>query len=207
MADKPPPSRYSVVERGGRLVVVDRETGQTPPTAAERMAEHDRRMGVEPIRPAARAEAAPRPAAPVVPAPAKIPQSPASPAGMSRKQPWKDPQQKRPGGNPPPARARPPQGAAQPHRSGGAPARKTIVTGKWWDAKGPRTIELGPGGQQKLMGGFIGLFFAAMVAAIIMLVIAPVILFIAAFLLFRFGGSILGPIGAGIIDKAVAEPG
>ena len=37
MVDRPPPSRFSVVERGGRLVVIDRETGQTPPTAAERM--------------------------------------------------------------------------------------------------------------------------------------------------------------------------
>lgn len=55
MADRPPPSRYAIVERGGRLVVLDRDTGRTPPTAAERMAEHDRRMGNEPIRPAARA--------------------------------------------------------------------------------------------------------------------------------------------------------
>eukprot|EP01034_Spumella_vulgaris_P013362 gene13362-17041_t len=44
--------RYSVVERGGRLVVIDTQTGQTPPTAAERMDNHDRALGVEPIRPA-----------------------------------------------------------------------------------------------------------------------------------------------------------
>ncbi|HWV61477.1 MAG TPA: hypothetical protein VN034_12515, partial [Sphingopyxis sp.] len=54
MVDRPPPSRFSVVERGGRLVVIDRETGRTPPTAAERMDAHDRRMDVEANRPAAR---------------------------------------------------------------------------------------------------------------------------------------------------------
>src|SRR3546814_10425355 len=52
LVDRPPPSRFSVVERGGRLVVIDRETGRTPPTAAERMDLHDRKKGVEPIRPA-----------------------------------------------------------------------------------------------------------------------------------------------------------
>ena len=52
MVDRPPPSRFSVVERGGRLVVIDKETGQIPPTAAERMDIHDRKIGVEPIRPA-----------------------------------------------------------------------------------------------------------------------------------------------------------
>src|SRR3546814_6349966 len=52
LVDRPPPSRFSVVERGGRLVVIDRETGRTPPTAAERMDLHDRKTGVEPIRPA-----------------------------------------------------------------------------------------------------------------------------------------------------------
>src|SRR3546814_10294620 len=52
LVDRPPPSRFSVVERGGRLVVIDRETGQTPLSAAERMDLHDRKAGVEPIRPA-----------------------------------------------------------------------------------------------------------------------------------------------------------
>ena len=36
-------------------MVIDCETGQIPPTAAERMNAHDRRMGAEPNRPAARA--------------------------------------------------------------------------------------------------------------------------------------------------------
>ena len=69
MADRPPPGRYSVVERGGRLVVIDRETGRTPPSAAERMADHDRRMGSEPAPPAAQrlpTDAFADPSAPVI---------------------------------------------------------------------------------------------------------------------------------------------
>ena len=42
-------------------------------------------------------------------------------------------------------------------------------------------------------------------AAIIALFIEPILLFVGGFLLFRFGGHILGPIGAGIVDKALAE--
>lgn len=45
MSDRPPPSRYRIVERGGRLQVIDSATGKTPPTAAERMAEHDDARG------------------------------------------------------------------------------------------------------------------------------------------------------------------
>lgn len=214
MADRLPPSRYSIVERGGRLVVIDRDTGQTPATAAERMAEHDRRMGHEAVRPVIR-EAAPRepsPAADVLPVsearaqrPAKRPPNDrmaAAVADMNRKRPWND------GGKRPAA----PQSARIAHRP--APAagaatgqRKTIVTAKWWDSKGPRTIELGPKGQQVLGGGFVTLFFVALIAAIVMLVISPVMLFVAAFLLFRWGGSAMAPLGAGIVDKAVAERG
>ena len=208
MADRPPPGRYSVVERGGRLVVIDRETGRTPPSAAERMAEHDRRMGSEPLRPAARrspeeaaADLAPEVAELVVEAPVR-PANPAMAAtvsAMNRKQPWKNQPQK-----PAAAPARIPQRPAPPTQAAG---RKTIVTGKWWDAKGPRTIELGPKGQQVLTGGFTTLFFVALIAAIATLFIAPVVLFIGIFLAFQFGGKILGPIGAGIVDKAVAERG
>lgn len=216
MVDRPPPSRFSVVERGGRLVVIDRESGTTPPTAAERMAEHDRRMGHEPIRPAVR-EAPPLPAAPL--SPARLPADPPrvtpgetqADGGKHRivgaiaargKEPWGD-RTAPPAAAPKPAPARitprpqPPTGSH----------RKIIVTGKWWDAKGPRTIELGPKGQQTLSGGFLTLFFIALIAAVVALIVAPVLLFIAGFLLFRFGGKILGPVGAGIVDKAVAEQG
>lgn len=210
MADRLPPSRYSVVERGGRLVVIDKQTGQTPLSAAERMAEYDRRMGNEPVRPAERivfAEAEPVPAQTEPQAPARAETRPPNPrmaaavAEMNRKRPWKD----SPKG--PPAKAEPARIAQrpQPKAQASVASRKTIVTGKWWDSKGPRTIELGPKGQQTLSGGFVTLFFAGLIAAIVALFIAPVILFVVGFLLFRFGGQILGPIGAGIVDKAIAE--
>lgn len=221
MVDRPPPSRFSVVERGGRLVVIDKETGQTPLSAAERMDLHDRNLGVEPIRPAktsaapdmstaARAESglSARPA----PAQHVAASSTAANSGRDRvaaavaertKQPWKNPQPNdRPAlkSNPEPARiaSRP-----APHAGG----RKTIVTAKWWDAKGPRTIELGEKGQAELTGGFLFLFFGLVIAAIIVGFIEPLLLFAGAFVLFRFGGNFLGPIGAGIIDKAIAEKG
>ncbi|MGH6651297.1 MAG: hypothetical protein ACREB7_09220 [Sphingopyxis sp.] len=223
MVDRPPPSRYSVVERGGRLVVIDKETGQTPPTAAERMDVHDRALGVEPIRPersraapdisaAARAEsglsARPAPAQPAAPKPAPAKAAAADP-GKARmaaaiaemqKRPWTKAASDRPAPKAGPAPARIPDRPAPAARG-----RKTIVTGKWWDSKGPRTIELGPKGQQVLSSGFVTLFFVVLIAAIVTMFIEPIILFVGAFLLFRFGGNILGPIGAGIVDKAVAE--
>lgn len=222
MVDRPPPSRFSVVERGGRLVVIDKETGQTPPTAAERMDLHDRTMGIEPIRPAkaspvpdmstaARAESglSARPAPPQQAAASAA----AANSGRDRvtaavakrtKQPWTNPQP-----NDRPALKSNPEPALIPNRpapqAGGT--RKTIVTGKWWDAKGPRTIELGPKGQAELSGGFMFLFFGIVIAAIVVGFIEPLLLFAGAFVLFRFGGNFLGPIGAAIIDKALAEKG
>ncbi len=233
MVDRAPPSRFSVVERGGRLVVIDRETGQTPLSAAERMALHDRNLGIETIRPerpssapdvsaAARAESGlsarpapnqppaavanagkPRPAA-AKPAPARQPwsQTPGDrPALKADAAPGRMPSRAAPQGG---ARMTPQGGTRMAPQSG---ARKTIVTGKWWDAKGPRTIELGAKGQQTLSGGFVTLFFVLVTAAIVALFVEPLILFVGAFVLFRFGGSILGPIGAALVDKALAERG
>lgn len=204
MADKPPPSRYSVVERGGRLVVIDRDTGQIPPTAAERMAEHDRRMGNEPLRPAPRAaSAAPPPAKTIPTSPLKTSERVAAAiAEQKRKQPWQDQPQR------PRAAAKPPRAASPPAAkatTGGG--RETIVTGKWWDAKGPRTIELGPRGRQKLTSSFVALFVVAAMAVAVLLLISPFTLFVVAFVLFRWGGGLLGPFGAGIVDKALAEKG
>jgi len=224
LVDRPPPSRFSVVERGGRLVVIDKETGQTPLSAAERMDLHDRKMGVEPIRPAktpsktgatpdlsaaARAESglSARPA----PKQQKAARIAAANSGGDRvaavvaernKQPWAPKQNDRPApaASPSPARIAS-RGASQ------AGDRKMIVTAKWWDAKGPRTIELGPKGQAELTGGFMLLFFGFAIAAIVAAFVEPLILFVGAFVLFRFGGNFLGPIGAGIIDKAIAEKG
>lgn len=224
MVDRPPPSRFSVVERGGRLVVIDKETGQVPLSAAERMEIHDRNLGVEPIRPAktsvapdlsaaARAEsglsARPAPARQAVPATAPTP-APTADDGKARiaaaiaernKRPWTQPPTDRPALK---STSQPSSDAGRPApRTGGQ--RKTIVTGKWWDSKGPRTIELGPKGQQTLSGGFVTLFIALAIAAIVTLFIEPLLLFAGAFVLFRFGGTVLGPIGAGIVDKALAE--
>lgn len=210
MVDRPPPSRFSVVERGGRLVVIDKQTGQTPPTAAERMAVHDRKTGVEPIRPAKPGAAADMSAAARTesglsarPAPTQQKAAPTAATARPGKQPWSQPPTDRPAlkSGPAPARV-----ASRPAPQTGG-ARKTIVTGKWWDAKGPRTIELGQQGQAELTGGFLTLFFAIVIAAIIALFIEPLLLFVAAFLLFRFGGRILGPIGARLVDKALAEKG
>ena len=223
MVDRPPPSRYSVVERGGRLVVIDKETGQTPPTAAERMDVHDRALGVEPNRPArpsaapdmsaaARAEsglsARPAPAqqAAPKPAPAKAAATDSGKARMAaaiadmQNRPWTKGSSDRPA---PKAEAAPARIPSRPAPQAGG--RKTIVTGKWWDSKGPRTIELSPKGQQVLSSGFLTLFFVVLIAAIVVLFVEPLILFVGAFLLFRFGGSVLGPIGAGFVDKALAE--
>lgn len=227
MVDRPPPSRFSVVERGGRLVVIDRETGQTPPTAAERMELHDRKMGVEPIRPAraqagpdlsaaARAESGQTARAAPARQVARPAAAPATAAGNGNtriaaaiaernRRPW-NPQ---PAGRPAPESNTAPVPARIASRPVPQPggARKTIVTGKWWDAKGPRTIDLGPKGQQVLSGGFVTLFLVVATAAIVALFVEPIILFVGAFVLFRFGGSFLGPIGAGLVDKALAEKG
>lgn len=64
-----------------------------------------------------------------------------------------------------------------------------------------------PQGQQVLSGGFLTLFVVAVIAAIVALFIQPVLLFVGAFLLFRFGSNIPAPLGAGIVDKAIAEKG
>ncbi len=222
MVDRPPPSRLFVVERGGRLVVIDRETGQTPPTAAERMDAHDRNLGIEPIRPAktppktsaspdmsaaARAESGltARPAP--VPKPAARPTAAhdrkerADAATTGRNKPWSRQPTDRSAPQAAPARI-----ASNPPLAGGG-ARKSIVTSKWWDAKGPRTIELGPKGQTELTGGFMAVFFGLVIAAIIALFIEPLLLFVGAFVLFRFGGNLVGPVGARIVDKALAEKG
>ena len=211
MVDRPPPSRFSVVERGGRLVVIDRETGRTPPTAAERMDLHDRKMGGEPMRPVARqASPAPVPTAVEAPTVREAPQPPnerlaVAVADMNRKRPWNGAAKNAP--RPPGERARIAQRSQPAPSSPTGAGRKTLVTGKWWDAKGPRTIELGPQGQNALTGGFLFLFFGMVIAAIVALFIAPVLFFAGAFLLFRFGGKVLGPIGAGIVDKALAKKG
>ena len=190
-------------------MVIDTTTGQTPPTAAERMDVYDRAMGNEPVRPARASVAAERPAPPPQQAKAQPSRAPAPDPGKTRmaakvaetqNRPWKQAPSDRPPPKAATAPARIPDRATPPGRG-----RKTIVTGKWWDSKGPRTIELGPKGQQTLSGGFVTLFFVAVIATMVALFIQPVIVFVVAFLLFRFGGNIIGPLGASIVDKALAE--
>ena len=219
MLDRTPPGRYSVVERGGRLVVIDRATGGTPPTAAQRMAEHDRRSGIEPAHPAPRDE---------MPEPVKASATIAGTAPADRlreaiaargaqakaRQPWGDTPAAPAAREAAPARipahipeaAPTPASRTRPAPRPGGGSRKTVVTSKWWDAKGPRTIELGANGQSTLSGGFVTIF-AIGLAIFVFLLIMPVAAFVAAFLLFQFGGKILAPIGAGIVDKAIAERG
>ncbi len=207
-------------------MVIDKETGQTPLSAAERMDLHDRKLGIEPIRPArtsnasapdmsaaARAESglSARPA-PVQQAtkPAATPPKPTSNDRMAaavaarNKRPWNSQPTDRPALK---SNQAPTQAASRPAPQAAGGGRKTIVTGKWWDAKGPRTIELGAKGQKVLSSSFVTLFFVVAIAAIAALFIEPVVFFVGGFLLFRFGGNILGPIGAGIVDKALAENG
>ena len=198
-------------------MVIDSETGQTPPTAAERMDMHDRKRGVEPIRPA-RTGAAPGTALRAEPGPGSRSAPPPRPATVGtaaanrdnrpvaataerHKRPWTSQPNDRPTIAPNPARAAP---RPTPQATD---ARKTIVTGKWWDSKGPRTVELGPKGQTELTGGFMALFFGLVIAAIVAFFVEPLLLFVGAFALFRFGGNFLGPIGARIVDKAIAERG
>ncbi len=198
-------------------MVIDKETGQTPLSAAERMEIHDRNLGIEPVRPERRANApdlsaAARAESGLSARPAPNQQqaaTPAKPRGAAAtpersKRPWASEPKDRPAlkSDTAPTPARIPSRPAP--QSG---SRKTIVTGKWWDAKGPRTIELSAKGQQTLSGGFITLFVVAVIAAIVALIIQPVLLFVGGFLLFRFGSNILGPLGAGIVDKAIAEKG
>lgn len=49
LPNQPPPSRLQILEKGGRLVVIDRETGLPPLSAAERMRQFDAQAGNQPI--------------------------------------------------------------------------------------------------------------------------------------------------------------
>lgn len=251
LVDSAPPNRFAVIERGGRLIVIDNQTGKIPPTAAERMEEHDRARGIEPIRPpklsqvpdiSAKARAASglssRPAPLVAPSPAqrgtktkavaldpvraKIattiaeksrqawaneqedrprPAAHTGTARTARRQDWADDQADRP--RPAAAQSAPARIADRPPLQSGGNGQ-TIVTGKWWDAKGPRTITLGPKGQALMRNGFMTPFLVLVTATLVLLFVQPLLLLFGAFVLLRFGGKILAPMGASIIDKAVA---
>ena len=198
-----PPSRYRIVERGGRLEVIDSQTGERPQSAAERMAAHDAAHGNAALRfdrlEEQRAE--PSPPAPANPASAK-PAPPSDPIRQrlqEKASPWqakgeaKPPRAKRP--------AEPPmQRPAQPASS---LVKGTFVTGQWWDSKGPRTISLGEKGKTKLGSGLMTALIIGFFIMIALIVVQPALLLVVGFALFRFGGSIIGPIGAWLIDDAI----
>jgi hypothetical protein len=216
-----PPQRYRIVERGGRLEVIDVLTGARPPSAAERMAAHDAEHGHAALRydrltetTEEAAKAAPQPAKPA-PVPAARQAAPAPndtirAALAKRDNPWGSKND----------RARP-QLAAQsvaeaearprPGGASGRPApastrragKNSIVTGKWWDAKGPRTITLGERGRSKLSSSIMTLIAIGMAIFIVLAIIQPIMLFVAGFVLFRFGGTFIGPIGARVLDEAI----
>lgn len=201
LVDRPPPSRFAVVEKGGRLVVIDRESGTTPPTAAERMAAHDQARGIEPIRPASKEPAVA--AAATTPEALDTRRSTAKdnrPAATPARSPWSGKEAKAGTALRPPAN---PASVTKTPRPAGN--RQIIVTGKWWDEKGPRTIELGPLGQTQLRNGLLALFAVLVGGIFLTQLIAPVLLLLYGFLLFRFGRNLFAPIGAKLIDKALAE--
>jgi hypothetical protein len=216
-----PPQRYRIVERGGRLEVIDALTGARPPSAAERMAAHDAAHGhaalrydrlVEDAEEAAKAQpqsAKPTPPPAIRPA-AAAPSDPIRATLAKRSNPWGDKNDRsRPqlaAQSVAEAEARPRPGSAS-----GRPAPATtrragkdsIVTGKWWDAKGPRTITLGQRGRSKLSSGIMTSLAIAMAIFIVLAIIQPALLLVAGFALFRFGGTFIGPIGARLLDEAI----
>ena len=221
-----PPPRYRIVERRGRLEVIDSETGGRPPTAAERMAAHDAAHGhaalrIDRLAETAEASEAPVQSLPPVAPPERTPRPAARPvptdairaAIAQRANPWGGDNGGRAGlgaQSQSEAQARPSpganQGSARPaprSRASRDENRMPMVTSKWWDSKGPRTLDLGEAGRAKLSGGFITALIVAFFALIAMVIVQPALLLIAGFALFRFGGTIIGPIGARLIDDAI----
>lgn len=218
MPDQLPPPRYRIIERRGRLEVIDRETGARPASAAERMAAHDATHGHAAMQYDRLAETAEPSAATLPlsesPEPVRpVPTDAIRDAITKRANPWSGAN----GGRAQlgaqsnaEAQARPKLGSNQASarpapRANRAPsnARMPFVTGKWWDSKGPRAVDLGQAGRAKLSGAAlttVGIAFFVMIA---LMVIQPALLLVAAFALFRFGGTIIGPIGARLIDDAI----
>lgn len=210
-----PPSRYRIVERGGRLEVIDGETGERPQSAAERMAAHDAAHGHAALRFDRLEEAGDGivGTAPVPPPAARpVPTDPIRAALAKRSNPWggdggraqlgaqsQSEERARPSPNSDSASSRP-----APRATGlGSGKRQRFVTGKWWDSNGPRTVDLGDKGRAKLSGNFMTALIVAFFVVVAMIIVQPALLLVAGFALFRFGGTIIGPIGAWLIDDAL----
>lgn len=234
MADRPPPHRYRIIERGGRLEVLDTATGERPQSAAERMAAHDAAQGHAALRYDRMKDAAelastsaPGPMATALHSGAGAQRPPSDPIRVAlaeRSKPWSQSSASRPQlgvQSASEAQARPNPGSgspATPQRAAPAaePVRgntgrdvksQTLVTGRWWDARGPRTLTLGQRGRARLTSGFMTALAVAAIIAIALLVVQPVLLLVAGFILFRFGSAILAPIGARLIDEALKADG
>lgn len=202
-----PPSRYRIVERDGRLEIIDRETGERPQSAAERMAAHDAAHGDAALRNDRQEEQRaktppPAPANPAAPKPAP-PSDPIRERLQKKASPWQ------PKGEAKPPRAKHPADPPmqRPAQTASSLVKGTFVTGKWWDSKGPRRVALGEKGKAKLGNGLMTAIIIGFFILIALIVVQPALLLVAAFVLFRFGGTIVGPIGAWLIDDAIKADG
>lgn len=143
----PPPSRYRVVERGGRLVVIDSVVGGAPPTARELLPEVTSDSAAERFesffRDGADTQAGPLP-----------PQRPAAAQAMIAA---------------PPGVLRNVAATVCGDRRD-RDGRLQLKTARWFDAKGPRTVALSENGARQL-----GLVVLALVVAVIVAVFLVVL--------------------------------
>jgi hypothetical protein len=216
LADKPPPQRWRVEERGGRLIVIDVLTGAPPPTAAERHGARHPHMAAHTPPPA------PPPATRA--APATKPE-PTAKSVRDRDQqptpPWRvEPKA------PPTSSARPwSSNEAKPRapsaledklrklvdiNEAATPPRPTVPAGgastamttqRWFDAKGPRTLLLSRAAHDRQQKMLMWAIIAVTLFAAAAFLISPVILFIVVFALLRGGREIIAQAGAKWIDS------
>lgn len=214
MVDRPPPSRLTVVERDGRLLVVDRITGETPPTAAERMAEHDRRMGVEAVRPELPESVAletlvpaPPPRTVAVPKAARPAARSVAQGRPSSRGPWGKAERKVDVPASFAAATAKASGASHAQArpaAGMAGVGQPITTSPTWDARGPRTVHLGAHGRATLESLALVLLVGLALFITFAVIAAPFLLIGAAFVFFRGGREAIAKLGAMVLDKAIA---
>ena len=148
---EPPPSRYRVVERGGRLVVIDSVVGGAPPTARELLS------GKVSERSSDAASFYPYPRESGDPGPEAV-----SPFVLDSRVRGNT------AGNPP--------GAAQNvaetviGNTRDDQGRLLLTTARWYDAKGPRTLALGAEGERQLGSIVVALAVGAMIAVVLAVV-------------------------------------
>ena len=155
---KPPPSRYRVVERGGRLVVIDSVAGGTPPTARELLNTQYPRQSRDP-EPQTSPQLALELDVLVPSSPAYTRSSVAPPPGFLRN-----------------------VAATVCSDERDADGRLQWTTARWFDARGPRTVTLSARTELQLAIAILTLLavaFFAMIAAIAMGLVGWVILVIA----------------------------